>query len=269
MDGWGTGTFSSNLGNLLPNKTYYTRAYAVSEFGIGYGSQQTFTTKKALYSFHEDFTDNTNKWDTGSFSGGNSRIIDGKYVTSFQQSGYLWTAYKKFPEFESVDTKDFEISTSITINSYNPLRLLFPGEIGGLVWNTDDTHFSYFAVKKAFILSRTFSSYYKYTYQIGNCDGAYDIWKDFTEFTGTDSLKLTIKKASDKIYFFINDVQVYSHPYNNTSFDGVGFMVENATVSANYLYIDQKDFKKTADTEIVELKSLPGGRSIFRSFNKK
>jgi hypothetical protein len=270
MDGWGTGAFTSSIMNLVPNKTYYARAYAVSEFGVGYGSQKTFTTKKALYTFHEDFTDNTNKWDIGDFDGGTAKIENGKYSISYQKSGYLWTGYNKFPDFKSISSKDFEISTKIWINSYNPLNQLFPEAIGGLIWSADDTHFSYFAVKQSTVLDKVYKSKsYVYSYQIGKYDGDYTIWKDYTIFTGTDSTKLTIKKANSKFYFFVNDFQVYSRSYSSTTYDGIGFLIQNSTVSANYLYIDQKDYKKSADAEIIEMKSLPGGNSIIRSFVKK
>jgi hypothetical protein len=42
--GQGTGTFQSNLTDLLAGTTYYVRAYATSEVGTAYGSQQTLTT---------------------------------------------------------------------------------------------------------------------------------------------------------------------------------------------------------------------------------
>ncbi|MDX2278366.1 MAG: hypothetical protein NW218_02210 [Saprospiraceae bacterium] len=48
INGSGTGTFSSNLSNLLPGKTYYVRAYASNSAGTAYGQQQTFTTSTTL-----------------------------------------------------------------------------------------------------------------------------------------------------------------------------------------------------------------------------
>ena len=42
-----TGIFASNLIQLVPNTLYYVRAYATNSAGTGYGSQVTFTTRKA------------------------------------------------------------------------------------------------------------------------------------------------------------------------------------------------------------------------------
>jgi uncharacterized protein (TIGR02145 family) len=42
--GTGPGIFSSNLTGLLPNTTYFVRAYATNSVGTAYGPQQTFTT---------------------------------------------------------------------------------------------------------------------------------------------------------------------------------------------------------------------------------
>ena len=47
-DGGGTGSFSSFLENLSPNTTYYVRAYAMNDYGVGYGEENTFTTLEAV-----------------------------------------------------------------------------------------------------------------------------------------------------------------------------------------------------------------------------
>jgi uncharacterized protein (TIGR02145 family) len=44
VDGTGTGTFTSNLTNLVENTTYYARAYATNSAGTAYGNEETFTT---------------------------------------------------------------------------------------------------------------------------------------------------------------------------------------------------------------------------------
>jgi hypothetical protein len=47
-DGTGTGSFTSSLNNLIPNTTYYVRAYATNAGGTVYGNQQTFLSGAAL-----------------------------------------------------------------------------------------------------------------------------------------------------------------------------------------------------------------------------
>ncbi len=39
-----TGTFTSSMTNLIPNTTYYVRAYATNSEGTAYGNEETFTT---------------------------------------------------------------------------------------------------------------------------------------------------------------------------------------------------------------------------------
>lgn len=46
-DGTGTGSFTSNLGLLSPDSTYYVRAYATNSAGTAYGNQVNFTTEKS------------------------------------------------------------------------------------------------------------------------------------------------------------------------------------------------------------------------------
>ena len=46
--GSGTGVFTTPLGNLSPNTTYYVRAYATNSAGTAYGTELTFTTEKQV-----------------------------------------------------------------------------------------------------------------------------------------------------------------------------------------------------------------------------
>lgn len=45
-DGTGTGSFTSTIIGLIPNTTYYVRAYGINGAGTGYGSALSFTTQK-------------------------------------------------------------------------------------------------------------------------------------------------------------------------------------------------------------------------------
>ena len=63
----GIGSFSGTLEGLNPNTTYYVRAYAVSDYGLAYGGEQSFTTE------------------AGGGSGG-----DHAYVDLGLPSGLLW-----------------------------------------------------------------------------------------------------------------------------------------------------------------------------------
>lgn len=47
-DGTGLGEFTSSITGLLPNTTYYLRAYATNSFGTSYGKEIEFTTLEAL-----------------------------------------------------------------------------------------------------------------------------------------------------------------------------------------------------------------------------
>ena len=46
-DGSGTGSFTSSITGLSPETTYYVRAYATNEQGVGYGSEISFSTPGA------------------------------------------------------------------------------------------------------------------------------------------------------------------------------------------------------------------------------
>jgi uncharacterized protein (TIGR02145 family) len=48
INGNGLGTFTSNLSGLLPNTTYYVRAYAINNSGAFYGNEINFTTSSLV-----------------------------------------------------------------------------------------------------------------------------------------------------------------------------------------------------------------------------
>lgn len=47
INGSGVGSFISTISNLIPNTTYYVRAYATNTVGTGYADVKTFTTSQA------------------------------------------------------------------------------------------------------------------------------------------------------------------------------------------------------------------------------
>lgn len=56
VDGEGIGSFTSSLSGLLPNTTYYLRAYATNDIGTSYGEEVGFTTGNNIYSGNLYFT---------------------------------------------------------------------------------------------------------------------------------------------------------------------------------------------------------------------
>lgn len=64
-DGSGTGTFVSNLTGVLPNTTYYVRAYATNSIGTAYGNQVSFSTSETMYFPPNDGSDT---WETKSIT---------------------------------------------------------------------------------------------------------------------------------------------------------------------------------------------------------
>ena len=64
-NGTGSGTFTSNLTNLLPNTTYYVRAYATNSVATAYGNEVSFSTFETMY-FPPN--DGSTTWETKSIA---------------------------------------------------------------------------------------------------------------------------------------------------------------------------------------------------------
>lgn len=103
-DGGGTGSFTSNLGGLTANTSYYVRAYAINGAGTAYGNEVSFTTTNMVGSIAGlDCSGATNSGilDQGaaafgvtsviSYSGGISGPHSGQVVTSTGVTGLTAT----------------------------------------------------------------------------------------------------------------------------------------------------------------------------------
>jgi hypothetical protein len=80
--GSGLGIFSTPDARLIPNKTYYVRAYATSTVGTTYGVNKTFTTLDAFYeSFETGCLDASCGWSnpSGYWSLVTSNFVEGLY----------------------------------------------------------------------------------------------------------------------------------------------------------------------------------------------
>lgn len=86
-NGTGTGNYSSGITDLLPNVTYYVRAYATNEIKTTYGNEQHFTTKNGIPDIATTVV--TNIKAATLTSGGNITDDGGSAITA---RGVCWSA---------------------------------------------------------------------------------------------------------------------------------------------------------------------------------
>jgi hypothetical protein len=87
-NGTGTGTFTSSLTGILPNNTYYVRAYATNVQGTAYGNQLSFTTNNNITPPRVTTTTVTSITTTTAQSGGNVTSDGGATVSA---RGVCWS----------------------------------------------------------------------------------------------------------------------------------------------------------------------------------
>jgi uncharacterized protein (TIGR02145 family) len=88
-DGYGIGSFTSNITQLKPNTLYYVRAYAINNEGTSYGNQITFTTN--LFSVPTLTTTSVSGiTQTAAVSGGDITNAGGVEVT---ERGVCWSTH--------------------------------------------------------------------------------------------------------------------------------------------------------------------------------
>lgn len=99
-EGYGEGNFSCTLTNLLPNTTYYVRAYGGNSQGVAYGGQLTFTTLNGLPTVTTAPVDNITA--TTATAGGNVSDDNGFPVT---QRGVCFST-SPYPQITDMHTTD-------------------------------------------------------------------------------------------------------------------------------------------------------------------
>jgi hypothetical protein len=131
--GGGAGSFTGALTTLIPNETYFARAYATNSTGTSYSMTKSFTTTNAYYEGFENGFPSSSGWE-GTWSVVNSNPYDGYYCLftdvvgdivnfsrTFSQPGQISFYYfAPWNSFYGSATTKFYIDDTL-IGSYNEI----------------------------------------------------------------------------------------------------------------------------------------------------
>lgn len=135
VDGIGTGSFTSSISSLLPNTTYYVRAYASNSAGTAYGNEVSFSTLVditsgliAFYPFNGNANDASGNGNNGSYNGTliNDRLGNSNSAIALNGINNIIT----LPGNNSYNTDTFTINFWTYANSYNIHQQVQYGIIG-------------------------------------------------------------------------------------------------------------------------------------------
>lgn len=102
-NGTGTGIFASALTGLLPNTTYYVRAYASNYYNIAYGEEVSFTTLSVSAGLPTVITDTARSVTQTSATCGGKVTADGGFTVTAR--GVCWSTIPK-PDISGNHTTD-------------------------------------------------------------------------------------------------------------------------------------------------------------------
>ena len=94
-DGSGTGSFTSQIQNLVPNTQYYVRAYATNEAGTAYGEEKSFTTQKKAATLPDVLKTTVSNVTSNTVVLGSSVFSDGGGTVSAR--GFCWSSTTETP----------------------------------------------------------------------------------------------------------------------------------------------------------------------------
>ncbi|MBP6754679.1 MAG: DUF1566 domain-containing protein [Bacteroidia bacterium] len=119
INGTGSGSFSSILSNLIPNTTYYIRAYATNSLGTGYGNVLTFKTIIVTLPTGIDIYQFSSITKTSATCGGTITTDGGSPITA---KGVCWSTTNSTPTIANSKTNDGTGLSQFTsiLNSLSP-----------------------------------------------------------------------------------------------------------------------------------------------------
>jgi hypothetical protein len=97
------GMFNSTITGLMPNTTYYAKAYATNSFGTAYGNEISFITKEATIPILSSTTTPGFITQTTAVSGG-TILVAGK--TNITSKGICWSSTNTTPTIANSKTND-------------------------------------------------------------------------------------------------------------------------------------------------------------------
>lgn len=257
--------YGDEIGFQVPPATEiladYVRAYYMGGNSSESISYSDFSSSQKTNFFFDDFSSDANNWANEVTQNGSAYVSGGNlYFKSTNPEGAAG-CIKELPLFDS--NKDFEIESSIKFVSGDEGRLIYL--IFGKAlseWNRYNLGFrndGHYIVDKSYnneysdIISRTFAKFVK--------ANSYN--------------KLTVRKVQNTIYFYVNEVPVYSMPFAPFYGNVFGFQAPQGTeIAVDYLRLSylskiQVIQKDLLAPEIAMLEPYVGKEQKIKEINKQ
>lgn len=200
--------------------------------------------------FSENFDNNHNQWYEGTSNSTYFKLENGYYVVqSFQSGSYASSKFNKSVNFAIDQTKNFQIECKIKFVSGED------NNSNSLNWGQKKDDWS--SLRFGFSGD---GSYKVFSYS----EAAENKWTNFQKWTSSSAInrgdfnKMTIRKVSDRYYFFINEILVTSKPY--VPFFGQLLSIQsnqNTTIRVDDVLISYISPVGSISSEIVSNKSVP------------
>lgn len=223
--GAGTGIFTSTITGLLPNTTYYVRAYATNRVGTSYGTETIFTTTNSTTALPTVITSSiTAITATTATSGGNVVVDGGAAVTA---RGICWstTADPVATGNHTTDGSGTGVFTSaitgLTAGTTYHVRAYATNSVGTAYGG--DSVFTATAAAAPDVYVGGYS-------QVGSSGDIPTVWKNgvatLLPFTGT---------SADVNSIYVSGTDVHAAGFQTIGGSEAGLIWKNSTVTSNGL----------------------------------
>lgn len=204
----------------------------VKATALNYPANNTVNTTSASVAniLNEDFTNNRNQWPTGSNNDATTTISNGQYIYEMKQSYYHFNWLPGNVLTKINQQKDFTMEMQFSVLSgYEEYPVWF-------LWGLKD-------MQNQFAFNITATGKYEYSKKVNDVVTVIIPSKSSTAIKKGKNVvnKLSVKKAGNKIEFYINDTLADTAPYENFNpYTTVGILLQNQKkIAVDYIRITQ------------------------------
>ena len=236
--------FKPFFGDRLGYFIYKNQKLSIDDLTVRYvkGKEKTNVKKKTTIVssgdniINEQFNNNANNWALRSTTSTELKITSGKYYFDHKRTTEGWSTSKQV----KIDTdKDFKIETNIL-------------KISGVDNNGFGISFGRKDGNNEYVFNVSSNGYYKiFKYQNAKYTAIKAWTKSSSVKTGNYAYnKLKVVKQGTTMKFYVNDVYLYSTPFEGFMGDRIGYVIyKNQKIAIDYLKADY--LKKSTNTIVT------------------
>ncbi len=287
QDGNGTNEYASLMENLIPNTTYFTRAYATNDAGTSYGNEIEFKTKIGTPILSEvnikDIAVTSSTMESSVLDNGGSEIVEKGFVWSETQN----PSVNNNKKLANTGSNQFNVNIVELKPSTKYYVRAFAKNSKGIGYG-DETNFNTLSIPETWLyyddgsdegnvnsidVGDQFTVQFKNpsSFQVTNLNQVKVYFHSLTEANATFDIKLyTSYTVSDGVKYPTGSAQILKANLKTSGGEKIKYYDVNAIINSTYFFvvIENKSTKKIAiQLDVQDTGQKKGTSLLYGAFN--